>query len=74
MEWLTRRLSGRKSDKHLDIDRAMLGNPISVLVKAEDDTEARFTTRCRIDAQVEVNYYKNGGISQTALLCLATEE
>jgi len=40
---------------------------IQVIAKKEDGTEIKFNTLCRIDTQVEIDYFKNGGILQTVL-------
>ncbi|CAM2066259.1 Aconitate hydratase [Sulfidibacter corallicola] len=44
---------------------------LTVVAKAADGTETRFTVICRIDTPVEVNYYRNGGILHTVLRQLA---
>ncbi len=40
---------------------------VEVKVKREDGTEFSFTTICRIDTPVEIDYYRNGGILHTVL-------
>ncbi|TVQ39573.1 MAG: aconitate hydratase AcnA [Spirochaetaceae bacterium] len=40
---------------------------VVVTAAREDGTSVAFTTRCRIDSPVEVEYYRNGGILQTVL-------
>jgi aconitate hydratase len=40
---------------------------IMVTARSEDGKETKFTTICRIDTPVEVDYYRNGGILQTVL-------
>ncbi len=40
---------------------------IAVRARKEDGTEVRFTTTCRADSPVEVDYYRNGGILNTVL-------
>jgi aconitate hydratase len=50
-----------------------LPNPIEprtevpVVAKKTDGKEIRFTTVCRIDTPIEVDYYRNGGILQTVI-------
>jgi aconitate hydratase len=36
-----------------------------------DGLEVKFTTNCRADSPVEVDYYRNGGILQTVLRRMA---
>ena len=47
---------------------------VVVATKADGDTvtNTRFTTMCRIDTPVEVDYYRNGGILHTVLKKMAT--
>ena len=40
---------------------------VVVKVKREDGSEFTFTTTCRIDTPVEIDYYRNGGILHTVL-------
>ena len=40
---------------------------IAVRARKKDGTEVRFTTTCRADSPVEVDYYRNGGILHTVL-------
>ena len=42
------------------------------VVAREDGGEKRFTTVCRIDTPVELEYYRNGGILQTVLRRMAS--
>ena len=41
--------------------------------KKTDGSEVEFTTTCRIDTPVEVEYYRNGGILHTVLRRMAGE-
>ena len=43
------------------------GQRIAVDVVREDGSFLRFTTLCRIDTPVEIDYYRNGGILHTVL-------
>jgi aconitate hydratase len=51
----------------------MLPDPIEprcevpVVARGADGKETRFTTLCRIDTPVEVEYYTNGGILHTVI-------
>ena len=47
------------------------GQEIEVVARGEGG-ETRFTTVCRIDTPVEINYYRNGGILHTVLRRMAT--
>ena len=49
-----------------------LVDPYAEAVK-KDGTEVHFSTTCRLDTPVEVDYYRNGGILQTVLRNLAKE-
>ena len=40
---------------------------IAVHARKHDGTEVTFTTTCRADSPVEVDYYRNGGILHTLL-------
>jgi aconitate hydratase len=40
---------------------------LQVIATASDGTKKEFTTICRIDTPVELEYYRNGGILQTVL-------
>lgn len=54
-------------DIHVD-DNVKAQDEIKVTATKEDGTEIEFTTDCRIDTPVEVDYYRNGGILHTVLL------
>ena len=43
------------------------GQDLEVVATAEGGGEIRFTTRCRLDTPMDVDYYRNGGILQTVL-------
>ncbi len=47
------------------------GQAVEVTAKKADGSETRFTTKCRIDTPVEIQYYKNGGILHKVLRDLA---
>ncbi|MDE2719508.1 aconitate hydratase AcnA [Candidatus Palauibacter polyketidifaciens] len=42
-------------------------DPIPVIAVSDDGSEVRFEAIARLDTEVEVNYYRNGGILQTVL-------
>ena len=43
------------------------GQEVMVRVKGEEGKTTEFSTICRIDTLVELDYYRNGGILQTVL-------
>jgi aconitate hydratase len=43
------------------------GQEITVLLTREEGEKVEFTTTCRIDTPVEIEYYRNGGILHTVL-------
>ena len=47
------------------------GQPVEVTATKPDGSVTCFTTVCRIDTPVEVDYYRNGGILHTVLRELA---
>jgi aconitate hydratase len=47
------------------------GQAVEVTATKADGTETRFTTKCRIDTPVEIEYYRNGGILHKVLRDLA---
>lgn len=47
------------------------GQAVEVLATKADGSETRFTTKCRIDTPVEIEYYRNGGILHKVLRDLA---
>ena len=46
---------------------------VRVVATKADGKKVEFTTRCRIDTPVEVEYYRNGGVLQTVLRRLLNE-
>ena len=44
---------------------------LEVVATRKDGTKLSFTTTCRLDTPVEVEYYRNGGILQTVVRNLA---
>ncbi len=55
---------------HID-DDVKPGQTIEVSVTGSDGRNRTFSTRCRLDTPVEVEYYRNGGILHTVLRRLA---
>jgi aconitate hydratase len=47
---------------------------LQVVATAPDGTRKEFTTVCRIDTPVELDYYRNGGILQTVLRRILSEK
>jgi aconitate hydratase len=67
---------GLKGDETFDIlglaDDLKPGSGVKVIATARDGAKREFTATVRIDAEVEVEYYRNGGILPTVLRRLAT--
>jgi aconitate hydratase len=52
----------------IDVDDDLVpGQDVEVTARRDSGETISFTTRCRIDSPVEVDYYRNGGILQTVL-------
>jgi len=68
-------LTGRE---HFDItgiaDGLAPGGSVDVTATAEDGTETKFSARVRLDSEIDVEYYRNGGILQTVLRKMARGE
>ena len=52
-------------------DELKPGQDVAVTATRQDGTKIEFTTTCRIDTPVEVDYYRNGGILHTVLRKMA---
>jgi aconitate hydratase len=62
---------GLDGTEHYDVavdDSVQARQEIQVVATKTDGTVIEFTTDCRIDTPVEVDYYRNGGILHTVLL------
>jgi len=62
---------GLDGTEHFDVavdDSVQARQEIQVVATKTDGTVIEFTTDCRIDTPVEVDYYRNGGILHTVLL------
>jgi aconitate hydratase len=61
-------LTGEESYEIVGLSDAITPlNRLQVIATAADGTKKEFTTICRIDTPVELEYYRNGGILQTVL-------
>jgi aconitate hydratase len=49
------------------------GQDVAVRARRADGSEVRFSARCRIDSQIEVDYYRHGGILPMVLRKLVAE-
>jgi aconitate hydratase len=47
---------------------------VSVVAEKEDGTRVRFDAEVRLDSQIDVDYYRNGGILHTVLRKMARGE
>ncbi len=47
---------------------------LEVVARADDGTEKRFSVECRIDSEVELDYYRHGGVLQMVLRRMLTPE
>jgi aconitate hydratase len=50
------------------------GGTVAVSATAEDGTETRFEANVRLDSDIDLDYYLNGGILQTVLRKMARGE
>ncbi|MBT4188042.1 MAG: aconitate hydratase, partial [Gemmatimonadales bacterium] len=68
-------LSGRETfDISGVADGLEPGCSVAVVATAEDGTETTFQAKVRLDSDVDVEYYTNGGILQTVLRKMARGE
>jgi len=68
-------LTGRESFSITGIaDGLQPGGTVDVSATAEDGKETRFRANVRLDSEVDVEYYLNGGILQTVLRKMAKGE
>ena len=67
-------ITGRETVTIASLDSGIEpGQDINVTVRGEDGSETTFAATLRIDTQVEVDYYRNGGILHTVLRKLLNE-
>ena len=65
-------LSGRETYAITGVaDGLRPGSLLDVVASREDGTEVRFRARARLDSDVDVDYYRNGGILHTVLRRMA---
>ncbi|MEX0887729.1 MAG: aconitate hydratase [Phycisphaeraceae bacterium] len=64
-------LDGTESFDIVAGERLVPGVPVPVTATKPGGARIEFTTRCRIDTPVEVEYYRNGGILHTVLRRMA---
>ena len=68
-------LSGRETFTITGVEEGLEpGCSVHVVAAAEDGTETRFEAKARLDSDVDVEYYVNGGILQTVLRKMARGE
>ncbi len=68
-------LTGRETFELTGIsDRLGPGSLVDVAATADDGTVTRFQAKARLDSEVDVEYYRNGGILQTVLRKMARGE
>jgi aconitate hydratase len=68
-------LNGTEIYSTLNLDDNLRpGQEVQVRAVRPDGSETLFTTTCRLDTQVEVEYYRNGGILHTVLLNFLKEQ
>ena len=70
LEGQTRNSLDLKGDEHFDIEiptDLKARQPINVIATRADGSTIAFSTLCRVDTPVEVEYYRNGGILNTVL-------
>jgi aconitate hydratase len=54
-------------------DHLAVGGELTVSARREDGSELRFQVEVRLNTEIEVEYYRNGGIMQTVLLNMLNE-
>ncbi|MCL6626609.1 MAG: hypothetical protein K6T68_08510, partial [Alicyclobacillus shizuokensis] len=66
--WKSLGITGRERFDILGLDGDLQpGQDITVRATREDGTSFTFTTTARLDNQVDIEYFRNGGILQTVL-------
>ena len=50
------------------------GQDVNIVAVKEDGSETKFSLRCRIDTEVEVDYHRNGGVLHTVLKRMLEEK
>jgi aconitate hydratase len=68
-------LDGTEMYSTLSLDDALRpGQEVQIRAIRPDGSETVFTTICRLDTPVEVEYYRNGGILHTVLINFLKQE
>jgi aconitate hydratase len=65
-------LSGRESFTIEGLAELRPRQEVAVVARAEDGSETRFRAIARLDGDIDVTYYRNGGVLQTVLRRLAS--
>jgi aconitate hydratase len=66
-------LTGRETFDIGGLDRLEPHAELEVVAHGEDAGETRFNVECRIDSDVELDYYRHGGVLQMVLRRMLTE-
>jgi aconitate hydratase len=66
-------LTGRETFDIGGLDRLEPHAELEVIARGEDDSEKRFNVECRIDSEVELDYYRHGGVLQMVLRRMLNE-
>jgi aconitate hydratase len=64
-------LTGRESFTIGGLAELQPRQELAVLARAEDGRETRFRAVARLDGEIDLTYYRNGGVLQTVLRRLA---
>ena len=67
-------LTGRETFTILGLDGLQPHQEVAVSVRDERGAERRFKAVARLDGEIDVRYFTNGGVLQTVLRRLATTE
>jgi aconitate hydratase len=69
---MTLGLTGRETFSVLGIAEGLRPHQeLSVLARSDDGRETRFRAIARLDGEIDVTYYRHGGVLQTVLRRLA---
>jgi aconitate hydratase len=66
-------LTGRETFDIGGLDRLEPHAELEVIARGEDGSEKRFNVECRIDSEVELDYYRHGGVLQMVLRRMLNE-
>jgi aconitate hydratase len=70
--WRELGLTGHETFTIEGMETMTPGGTLTVRATQEDGTEITFNVRVRLDSEVEMNYYRNGGILHAVLRQLAS--